>query len=648
MYNVSDDYLRAVALAGRPYDTVYGTVTFTDETTMDVDASVMPINGITISKQCIDSKELMFGGVFLSTLNLSLFTDKDRYAFFGAKVELTYQIRIGGTYESPIYEEVPLGIFEVADADRPNADMVKLTAYDKLRMLDIEIGADVLQGRPWLIFQQVEEKTGIELAFEEEDLENFVNTETTLQIDSTRGCKTYRDVVKVVCQLMGCFACASRDGKLEIREFGETVVRTLGYSDDDRVSMWYSINPADYICNYVALSVTGLGGTFKATSDDPDEIGNTMVISDAPAWDYGLDETLQEQTDNLFNYLHGIAYTPGTLTVPDDPSYDCGDRLELLTNKGIVETIITSYEWTLDGGTKITSEGTNPYLEGASTRDISSTRILNQNVSENKVQFFNFTNEIAHIIGDTETALIGSLKFVAVTKTNAMFIATILVDIDVDDIEVETVEEVTVPVKVFNELEEEVVLKDELGNPVHFMGTAEVTHLYKRDGHMTATIFYSLNDVVFDYQAIDNLTAGRHIISVEHPITSLDTNSMYEWKIFMLSGDGQITVPQNSMRATIFGQGITDAVGWDGNIEVSDDIEHTAIAPLTVIPLYEGAPTVVTTEENLYNYSDGVTPQAMGAIVPMTLEDNVNVTIKELDWIWRSGENYSGDDANLL
>ena len=122
MYPSSQAYKTAIRSASRPYDTVYGTVTFATETGLSpltIDSSNMPTNAITISSQCIDDEALMFGGVFASSLKLSIITDLDRYCFYNAVISLNYKIQTGteivGTSEVPVYEVIPLGIFTVAD-----------------------------------------------------------------------------------------------------------------------------------------------------------------------------------------------------------------------------------------------------------------------------------------------------------------------------------------------------------------------------------------------------------------------------------------------------------------------------------------------------------------------------------------------------
>ena len=89
-----------------------------------------------------------------------------------------------------------------------------------------------------------------------------------------------------------------------------------------------------------------------------------MTIDDAPAWDYGTQESLMERTTELFTYLHGIVYTPCDLDMPSDATFDCGDMIALSVSGGdTINTIITEIEWKFHKGMKITSDGANPFID---------------------------------------------------------------------------------------------------------------------------------------------------------------------------------------------------------------------------------------------------------------------------------------------
>jgi hypothetical protein len=604
------DYQTAIRAASRPYDTVYGTITFTDSTTMTVDGSVLPTNAITISKQCIEGGELMFGGVFLSTLELSVITNKDRYAFFGAVVELYYKIKIGeeevGGVTTDIYETVPLGIYTVADAERPSSKEVKMTAYDSMTLLDKEIGDEYITGTPWEVLSLVSTMTGYPLAFIETDLANFTNYTYTLSASADRGLKTYRDVVKEVCQQLGCFALDDRTGNLALKKFSSATDLSLTTSD------WYSIVPADYKSTYKAISITGLMGTYVKVSDNPLETGNVMTIEDAPAWDLGTDETLQFKTDNLFSVLMQIdEYTPCEIDMPSDPTFDCGDRLRLVTrDSGEIFTLITSYEWKFHAGMSITSEGKNPYLETTNVLSADSARILQQAVEKSKLQFVSFTNSAKKVIGNNDTAMIGRAVFTPTTDTSALFVATILVDVDVADTSTTTTEEVNVPVTAYDAEMQPTVITDINGNPVSLTGTATNTYTYLRDGKCELDIYYTLNDVKVPndenpYIAIEQIEKGRHIITVAYPISGLLAYERADWAVWITSKGGTVTVPVHTLEATIIGQEITSIERFNGELKVSENIATIALNKLGELK-YKDSADIAFIEVQSYNVSEDI------------------------------------------
>ena len=83
MYNTSSAYKTAIRQASRPFDTVYGTVTFpvsTGLSPLTVDSSIMPTNAITISKQCIDGDEFVH-----NTKKFEIKINKDNYMMLPTK-----------------------------------------------------------------------------------------------------------------------------------------------------------------------------------------------------------------------------------------------------------------------------------------------------------------------------------------------------------------------------------------------------------------------------------------------------------------------------------------------------------------------------------------------------------------------------------
>lgn len=589
-------YRTAIESPGRPPDYVYGTVYFEDEELepLDIDNTNMPQNAVSISKQCVDDNALMFGGVFTSVLNLSITTDLDRYAFYNAKIVLKYDITVGytepeqeGDEPEPIYETVPLGIFYVAEADRPG-NTVNLIAYDSITKLDISLNGTQLSGTAWQLFEATERITGYEMGFSEEDLQVFPNYDELISASEVDGLHTYRDVVKEICQLLGCFATDNREGKLILKSFSTTSDLTLDISD------WYSMTPADYKCNYIGVSITSRAGTYTKTDEEhPNRVGLIWTIPDAPAWDYGLDEAQERKTNAIYDVITAITYTPASIDMPGDVTFDCGDMFELIPRNADpadpdthIKTIATSIEWKFHQGMTIESVGINPYIEGSSVASTGSTdRLVAQAVERSKIQFLNFTNLSEIIIGTTDPVLIGTYHFAPTNTTTALFVATILVDADVDDDEETTssyTEEVSVPVVPYYN-DTATTVTDINGNPVTFSGTVTNTHThtYQRDGDCDVSIYYTMiqnsgaeHRVPSDeepYLAIEKLHNGEHIITVSYVLTGLQASIRYEFNVYMTVNGGTITLPIRTLQATLIGQEIDELDKFNGELIIDDE-----------------------------------------------------------------------------
>lgn len=525
MQNVTSDYKTAIRSIDKPYDEVYGTVTFSDNTTLSITPAIIPERTCTISRQCIDGDDLEFGGVYSDQLEMQLITNKSRYAFFGARVVLDYKILVNGSYEV-----VHLGQFTISDAER-QGDIIKLTAYDDMRLLDVPLLSDAVSGQPWDILSFISQTCNYPLSFTQDSLSAFVNTTTNLYFDSTSGLQTYRDMLKAVCQCLGCSARDDRTGQMQLFKYNNTVVDELTAGD------WYDITIADYECQYVALSVTSAKGTYIARLTG-EQTGNYMKIPDAPAWDYGIDEVLQAQTNAIFSVISNIVYTPVEIDTIDDPSFDVGDTIEITTIDGdTIQTIITSYEWTWGGGMTLVSKGVNPYMSGVSTSDIGSTRLLGKDQQASKFTYYTYVNGGAKSLTTTFKQLY-HIRFVVGSTTTVTLWHEF---------------------KWLNELANE---NQEVTLNYYFDGTKfdyEPTHTYGEDGYHTWDTQFWLQEV--------------------------EAGSTHEWEVWAKVNSGDCTIDIGDLHALLQGQNLEPQEKFNGELEITDECtpwsRHRRVASLT-------------------------------------------------------------------
>lgn len=580
MYQVSDAYLSAIRARTRTHR-LTGTIVLTDGTEIPVSHENIKSGSVEIEKSCATGEELQFGNVILSELRIEIRTDVSRYLFFNAKISLNYELLLADS----TWETVPLGTFLVGEAERRN-DAVSMIAYDNLITLDKDYGGAVLYGTPYEILTAICENTGMVLANTEEEILALPNGDQIIQIDETSDCEIYRDCVKIVCQMTGTFAVADRDGQLKLCQYHKTVDTTLEPSDR------YSLTASDFEVSYIGLTIKSSTATYTVFDEDA-ESGLEMTIADAPAWDYGIEATLQERAETLLGELTQIRYVPSSLTAVSDPRFDCGDRISLALDDGTtVESIITKIQWNL-GKMSIDSTGKNPLLYGMTPKKAQVIRELQTQTTENKLIFYSFTNQNAVSVssgGDEEQ--VSQVTFVTTKPTSAMFIAQLPLVVEAED----TVTTESHDAQKTYTVTPSATVLDADGNPVTFSVVVTDTDTTKTvtPGYVDLVVEYYLMGTLVDYELIHRCRAGSHIIGLFYTFDALDGDSNYQWqvKIRVTGGSGTVTVPKRGFRATVTGQGMAGTEAWDGTLSFDESVP--AISLMSRMSLPDISETVTT------------------------------------------------------
>lgn len=601
MQNTSSAYKTAIRKSDRPYDEVYGTITFSASTGLSpltVNASNIPEGQLSWIRQCITDDELEFGGVFLGTIEMSIYNSTiSRYAFYGARLELDYRINVSDT-DTPSYEVIHIGKFTISEADRPDNNTIKFSAYDDMKLLDKAVSADAISGTPYDILAFISEECDYPLAFDEQFIEdNFTNINTNIYLDSASGIKTYRDAVKIVCQNLGCFAQDDRTGQMELRNFSTTPCCTIKYKKTD--SDVYSCTIAEYTCHYVGLTVTSAKGTFSSISSTED-VGNIMQIPDAPAWDYGVLAELQLMTDRLFDKLNDIVYTPCEISMPSDVSFDCGDRILIDTDNDDVETIITSYEWKWHGGMEISSKGVNPYEQGVSTSDIASTRLLNKETAQSKFTYYTYTNA-GNITLTTSFQRLYRIRFTVGDTTTVTLWHEL---------------------KMLNTLAEE---------------------------NQVITLNYYLDGIKFDREPVHTYgESGYHTLGNQFFLQDVEAGEAHEWEVRAKINSGTAIVNRGDLIAVIQGQNLAPSDKFNGEITIEEEFTpirlHRRIVPLGEnldIELTEPYPNLVL--------SDSFIPIRLRRRI-VGLAENMSITREKEQFylVTEDGDNLATEDGDLF
>ena len=349
-YETSDAYKQAIRQQVR--DTkITGTLTTSSGDTIEINNALISAGSLYITNQCVNGEGFEYGAVFAAELGMSLKTSIDRYSLYGGSLQLSYNILTS----SETYEEIPLGIYYISEANR-SGETISIKAYDCMLNLDIDIEESTF-GTPFELLNIVSIRcNNIELGQTEEEIKALVNGEAVFSCDKEKV-GTYRDLVSYIAMCTCTFAIIDRSGKLILSRYKKS--SPLELSSKQRASGKFS----DFKTYYSKVNAKMLeSGTYYDYTNGDESGGLTYDFGEIPIAQ-GTAETNQALLDNMFEELKTVMYVPCDISFAGDPSIDLGDLIQNKDIKGEVFTSnVTFYKWTYHGKHQLKSAGANPKM----------------------------------------------------------------------------------------------------------------------------------------------------------------------------------------------------------------------------------------------------------------------------------------------
>lgn len=359
MYPVSEAFLQAVQENTRRYFWS-GRITTTKGVTYEFGADDIVKGSGYISSQCCGSTEIELGTVYAAEMGITLLSDIDRYILEDALVELFYHLRLSdGTFE-----EIPMGIFEVSEANR-NIKTLELKAYDFMLRFDKSFNGFETIGTVYDFVSLCCKACKVEMAQSQADYEAMPNGTELLSIFTENDIETYRDVLYYVGQVLGGFFCINREGKLELRKYGNEPVMEM------ETKHRFTSSFSDFITRYTAVSSTNMKTeTAEYYHLDPDD-GLTLNLGVNPLLQFGLKETREQLCMNILNDLAVVDYVPFDSETTGNPALDLGDVIRFKGGQADENRIsaITSMQCKIGGKHTLKGVGKNPRLAHAKSKN---------------------------------------------------------------------------------------------------------------------------------------------------------------------------------------------------------------------------------------------------------------------------------------
>lgn len=515
-----------------------------------------------ISSQCCGSTEIELGTVYSTEIGITILSEIDRYTLEDALIEPFYHLFVGDGYET-----IPMGIYEISEANR-SIRCLEIKAYDYMLRFEKDFNVTETIGNAYEIVAMCCKACKVELAHTQAEMEAMPNGSTVLSIYAENDIETYRDVLFYIGQVLGGFFCINREGKLELRKYGNEPVMNI--SNKQRFSSSFS----DFITRYTAISFTNMktqtAEYYALETDD----GLTMNLGVNPFLQFGTDDTRKELCEQILADISVIKYVPFDSETIGNPALDVGDILKFSGGHADEEqiTCITSSQCKIGGKHSLKCVGKNPRLAQAKSKnDKNISGLLNQ-VDAGKIGIHTFANASAYSIADTDTLVI-SIEFATTEENHAQFFGQVIVDVTTVALERSASAKgtINIPMTETNTETGEVV-----ENPLSV--EVELPVKWSEDGNAVCYVTYEHNDVINTLHCpVETWHSGKHILSLYYPIEGVEPNITNTFKVYLRMENGTGTVGVGDCIASISGQAMAAAAAWDGKIEIEETIGRFVI-----------------------------------------------------------------------
>ena len=604
MYPVSAAFLNAVKANTRKYYWT-GRITTTAGTVIGFDQEDMVKGSGYITSQCCGSTEIEMGTVYAAEMGISLFSEINRYTLEDALVELFYHLKISDSRSSGdldpdydqavesdgIYETIPMGIFEISEANR-KAKSLEIKAYDYMVRFEKNFTALESIGNAYDFMTLCATACNVSLAQDRETIEAMPNGSENLSIYTDNDIETYRDVLFYVGQVLGGFFVINRAGELELRKYGNQAVLTV--ERQHRFTSSFS----DFITRYTAVSSTNLRTQIAEYYHlDPDD-GLTMNLGVNPLLQFGLDETRRELCENILTDLSVVNYVPFDSDTIGNPALDVGDILSFSGGQADATKIacITSNSIKIGGRQSIKCVGKNPRLSQAKSKNDKNISGLLAQIEAGKIGIHTFTNASAFTVTDQDTKII-SIEFATTESNHAQFFGQVIVNVTANAVTrtATAAGNVVIPSVDVNGLPEENAASEEQENVENEGAGAEETEVigsteeqtvavslpvrWSEDGQAVITFTFEFNDEIINvHQPVETWYSGKHTILLYYPIENVIANYTNTFNVYMRVNGGSGAVDTGWCVASVSGQSMGASAAWDGTITIEEYINKGNIS----------------------------------------------------------------------
>lgn len=561
MHPVSDKFMDAVQKNTRTFYWTGSITTKTNQTYEFGNDDIVKGSGY-INRQCCGNTEIELGTVYAAEMGISLYLDIDRYTLEEAEIRLSFHL----VYEDETEEEVPMGVFYVAEANRC-IKTLELKAYDGMLNLDKNFSKGLSSAYPYEFLSLLSKACHIELAQTKEEIEAMPNGTELLGIYQDNDIESWRDFLYYLAQTLGCFAIIDRFGRLNLSAYGNTAVMAVD------IRHRFSSSFSDFVTRYTAVSSTNKR-TEKAEyyAKSPDD-GLTMNLGVNPLLQFGLEETRKRIINAILDVITSVEYVPFDSDTIGNPALDLGDVLRFTGGHAdeTKQSAITSIYTKINGKQTVKCVGKNPRLAAAKSKNDKNITGLINSIGETKLSIYTFANALALDVGAEKLSII-NMEFASGDETNAEFHAQAILQVESNPDTRTLTAETTIDLG---------TTTDDNGTTVENKKVISFPLSWDEDGKTELSVFYVLDGhEVEEFHPKESWLSGKHLLTLYYPIMELTANQLHTFEVLISMKNGAGHIEAQNIMATITGQGLGVQERWDGKITAEETMKKLLLSSM--------------------------------------------------------------------
>lgn len=583
MYTVSNAYLQQIKNKVQIFR-LRGKIGHIDFTEHDI-----LTGSFEITNQCSEQNEVKIGSVYIGELKCTVrpeigITDWKNISITPYE---GLQLKIG-------YEDVPLGVYTVSSAEDTEYG-TDIVAYDNMSKFNKKCGVSTTQGTPYELLNLACDACKVEFGMTEKQLKAFPNGKELFGLYTENDIETWQDFVFWVAQTIAAIATMSREGKLVMRQYTQTVSDEL--TNHNRFS---GSRFSKFSTRYSGVSVVNIANNttnYYGTEEQDEYL--TYNLGSNPFLQYGTDAKKEQLARNILSALQKIDYVPFETQVLCGALYDLGDVIKCTGGiAGIQTGCVMYYNYSYNNGYQIAGYGSDPALATARSKADKNIEGLRSSANAKDTIFYTFENAKNIVIGNNAEQPVIDIRFTSASALHVMFHAEILIDV------------------------------------------AEAA---------ICTVKYSLNGIETNYYPVETFSAGKHILSLMYMIP-IEENSLNRWTVTLNMAGSSAGIAAGNVRAVIYGQGLVATTEWDGYITVNDKL--VAVNTGSSITVSEMTSSVTIRKLDVDKNTVEATLQTIvygNAIKPSELLDSFTISWDVETWTFdtTSEATYAGRYVNV-